>query len=109
MSVQNITDCIDIFNICLLDVVDFELAVLLNLQASSFQIETCCDGVSANGKHHGVILIGLLLSILHVGNLDATLLIWFLHLGRRGLVDELGAVILHVLANFVGHALIKAS
>lgn len=109
MSVQNITDCVDVFNIGLLDVVDFELAVLLNLQTSSWQIEALCYGVSANGKHHGVILIGLLLSVLHVGNLDATILIWFLKLGRCGLVDELGAVILHVLANLVGHSLVKTS
>ena len=109
LSVEDITNCVNVWHIGLLLIVDDELSILLGLDTSSFEIQTLSDGVSTNGKKDGIVLIRRLHSILHESNLNASSLIWLLKLGWCSIMDELGMVITHVLANLLCHILIETS
>ena len=57
LTIKHITNSINIWHISLLFIVNFELAVLLDDEASGFEVDALGDGVSADSKQNRIIFI----------------------------------------------------
>jgi hypothetical protein len=109
LSINDITDGINVWNVSLLNIVDLEFSVLLTDDTSSSQVESSGKSISAHCEQNCLVLFSLLLTIIRVvSHLDHSTFKFF-EFGWSGTFDKLGVGILHVSSDSFGHVLVESS
>lgn len=110
LSVDNISNSINMRNIGLFYIINLEFSILLTGNTSCWKVDSSSNSVSTNGKENSVELFSFLFFSLFVSNGDLT--IWSIKLLQfrwSCTSDKLGLVFLHEVTNSVCHILIKPS
>jgi len=111
LTVDNITDGVDVGHIGLLNVVDLELTVLLGNKTSSRKIESFSDCIPTNGKQDSVVFGLLFFSALLESDKNLAVgTVWPLELSWGRFLEKFDMAVLgHKGANLLSYILIKAS
>jgi len=109
LTVEHITDSINVSNVGLLLIIDLELSILLDDESSLIAIDASSNGITTHGEENSVVLFLLLLTILHVSHDGLTIGIRLLKSAGSSTLDEFGVSILHVLTDLACDLLIEAT
>lgn len=110
MAIDDISDGVDVGNVCLLLVVDLELTVFLCNESSGWKVQTLGESISSNSEEDSVEFSVLFNTSLFESDADfAIWTIWLLEFGRDTVSEEVGMSIGHILTDFIGNVLVESS
>jgi len=108
-SVKDVTDSVNVLDIGLLLLVDFEFSIAFCNNTSICQVESSSDSISAHSEQNSVESVRLLAFAILPGHCDRPTFLSTSQALWGGALDELSVVGSHVLTDQVGHVLVKAS
>jgi len=110
LSVNNVTDCVNMWNISLFLIIYFEFTILFTCNSSCKKIDTFSHSISTDSKQYSIIFSSHFFISFFVGHCN--LAIWtikFFQFAWSSTSDKLSFMIFHICSNSVSHILIKSS